>query len=133
MPASYRQGGVTGNFSITNRSVRADQTGAPAVKIITVTAAVAALIASAICVTAATAAPAPNQLRVGVADLDLDTSVGTMALDRRIRLAAGQVCAEAAHQPDLVMRACTRTCIDATVEEARADASRLRRSVVVMR
>lgn len=102
-------------------------------KISIIVSAAAAIIASSVCVSAATAAPAPNSVRVSVADLDLSSPTGQATLDRRISQAARQACGDAAVERDLAMQFNMGRCFNTAIEKAKLDASRMNASTIAMR
>jgi UrcA family protein len=102
-------------------------------KIITILSAAAAILASGVCVSAATAAPAPNQVRVGVADLDLSTPAGRASFDHRISDAAHLACGGDVRPLGLAASVNTGRCVRRTIARANADAARLTTSAIAMR
>ena len=102
-------------------------------KIITFLSAAAAIVASGVCVSAATAAPAPMQVRVGVADLDLSTPAGRATFDRRIVQAAHLACDDDVRDLRLAVRMNTGLCVRAAIERANADAVRFNPAAIAMR
>jgi UrcA family protein len=67
----------------------------------------------------AEAAPAQNVSVVRTADLDLSTNAGRNALDRRLVIAAGEVC-DTASDSDLARKNHARQCRKDVLAEARA-------------
>lgn len=102
-------------------------------KISTIVSAVAAIIAASVCVSAATAAPAPSEVRVGVADLDLSVAADRMVFDHRVAAAAHQACGDEARDFDRSARINTGLCFRTAIERANADAGLMRPTAIALR
>ncbi|MBC7520600.1 MAG: UrcA family protein [Sandarakinorhabdus sp.] len=102
-------------------------------KITTVIAAAAALVASTISVSAAIAAPASNEVRVSVAGINLGSPAGRAVLENRIKQAAEMACGVDKSDRQLAVIVETNGCYDAAVSKAHADVANLGRAVLASR
>lgn len=88
-------------------------------KITTIVSVAVAVIASTISISAAVAAPAPDQIKVSYADLNLGSPQGRGALDRRIEAAAMKVCGVDPDERQIGIVQESARCYGSAVDQAR--------------
>lgn len=102
-------------------------------KITTIIAATVAVIASTISISAAVAAPAANQVKVSVADLNLNSTAGQATLERRIKQAAVQACGVDKAERQLGVLQEANRCYDTAISQARVSVAAINPPVLASR
>lgn len=102
-------------------------------KITTIIAATLAVVASTISVSAAVAAPVTTEVKVSVADLNLNSTAGQASLERRIKLAAVQACGVDQNERQLGVKQETQHCYDTAISQARVSVAAINPPVLASR